>query len=67
MLNGKIAIVLLTVGLIKKTERVLTNLWLYRLRLGQPSPSLDQAAAGGWPVYAPVERSDGTMWNASRL
>ena len=48
-------------------ERVLTNLWLYRLRLGQPSPSLDQAAAGGWPVYAPVERSDGTMRNASRL
>lgn len=47
-------------------ERVLTNLWLYRLRLGQPSPSLDQAAAGGWPVYAPVERG-GAVRNASRL
>ncbi|MGD1934236.1 MAG: lytic transglycosylase domain-containing protein [Candidatus Phaeomarinobacter sp.] len=48
-------------------ERVLTNLWLYRLRLGQPSPSLDQAAAGGWPVYAPIERRDPTVRNASRL
>ncbi len=38
-------------------ERIMTNLWLYRLRLGQPSPSLDQAAAGEWPVYAQVERT----------
>lgn len=36
-------------------ERVLTNLWLYRMRLGQPAPSLDQAAAGAWPVYQAVE------------
>jgi len=32
-------------------EKVLTNLWIYRHRLGQPSPSLDAVAAGRWPVY----------------
>ncbi|GGD18019.1 lytic transglycosylase [Pyruvatibacter mobilis] len=48
-------------------ERIMTNLWLYRLRLGQPSPSLDQAASGDWPVYAPVERAGVTLQNASRL
>ncbi|HMA15141.1 MAG: lytic transglycosylase domain-containing protein [Bacteroidota bacterium] len=38
-------------------ERVLTNLWIYRHRLGQPMPSLDQLAAGDWPRY---EALDGT-------
>lgn len=32
-------------------ERVLTNLWVYRNRLGQPTPSLDAVAAGEWPSY----------------
>lgn len=32
-------------------ERVLTNLWIYRNRLGQPTPSMDAIAAGKWPVY----------------
>lgn len=32
-------------------ERVLTYLWIYRNRLGQPSPSLDMIASGEWPVY----------------
>lgn len=32
-------------------ERVLTNLWMYRLRLGQPVQSLDDIAAGSWPRY----------------
>ena len=32
-------------------EKVLTNLWIYRNRLGQPAPSLDAIAAGQWPVY----------------
>ncbi len=32
-------------------EKVLTNLWIYRHRLGQPMPSLDAIAAGQWPVY----------------
>ncbi|MDH3335541.1 MAG: lytic transglycosylase domain-containing protein, partial [Rhodospirillaceae bacterium] len=32
-------------------ERVLTNLWVYRNRLGQPAPSLDAVARGEWPKY----------------
>lgn len=32
-------------------ERVLTNLWVYRNRLGQPTPSLDAVASGVWPAY----------------
>ena len=32
-------------------EKVLTNLWIYRDRLGQPTPSLNAIAAGQWPVY----------------
>ncbi len=37
-------------------ERVITNLWMYRDRLGQLSPSLDTVAAGAWPLYQPMER-----------
>ena len=36
-------------------ERVLTNLWVYRLRLGQPAPSLDALAAGKWPLYVALD------------
>lgn len=36
-------------------ERVLTNLWIYRDRLGQPSPSLDAVAAGEPPTYIPLD------------
>jgi len=32
-------------------ERVLTNIWIYRDRLGQDVPSLETAAAGQWPLY----------------
>ena len=32
-------------------ERVLTNFWIYRQRLGQDTPSLDAVAAGYWPYY----------------
>ena len=38
-------------------ERVMTNMWIYRDRLGQPAPSLDAVAAGQWPVYQAMERS----------
>ena len=34
-------------------ERVMANLWIYRHRLGQESPSLAQLASGGWPTYVP--------------
>lgn len=38
-------------------ERVLSNLWMYRERLGQPQPSLDAIAAGKRPVYKALDRS----------
>lgn len=34
-------------------ERVLTNFWMYSLRLDQPTPSLDALASGDWPQYVP--------------
>lgn len=34
-------------------ERVLANMWIYRIRFGQTSPSLDALAAGDWPSYDP--------------
>ncbi|MEQ8666815.1 MAG: lytic transglycosylase domain-containing protein [Rhodospirillales bacterium] len=35
-------------------EKVMANLWIYRHRLGEPTPSLDALAAGEWPIYTPV-------------
>lgn len=31
-------------------ERVLANYWIYNIRLGNPNPTLEQVAAGKWPV-----------------
>ena len=39
-------------------ERVLTNLWVYRARMGQTDPSLDALAAGEWPIYTPLDWED---------
>lgn len=39
-------------------ERVMTNLWIYRLRLGQSVPSLAATAAGEWPVYIPLDSNN---------
>lgn len=36
-------------------QHVLTNLWIYRVRLGQDAPSLDAIAAGDWPSYVPQD------------
>ncbi|NWG45563.1 MAG: lytic transglycosylase domain-containing protein [Alphaproteobacteria bacterium] len=36
-------------------ERVMTNLWLYRARLGQKPVTLSSVAAGDWPVYTPLD------------
>jgi len=33
-------------------ERVLTNYWVYRIRLGQTTPSLEGVLRGEWPVYS---------------
>jgi peptidoglycan lytic transglycosylase len=32
-------------------KRVMTNFWMYRLRLGEPVTGLDDAASGAWPIY----------------
>jgi soluble lytic murein transglycosylase-like protein len=36
-------------------ERVLTNFWIYRARLGQPAPSLEALAAGVRPIYVKMD------------
>ena len=36
-------------------ERVLSNFWIYRLRLGQDVPSLDAVATGHWPFYSALD------------
>jgi soluble lytic murein transglycosylase-like protein len=40
-------------------QRVLANYWLYSIRLGQPTPSLDQIAAHEWPRYVAQGNSRG--------
>ena len=37
-------------------QRVLTNYWIYRMRLGQPTPDLDVLAAGEWPTYTALDQ-----------
>ena len=34
-------------------QRVVANYWIYQLRMGQATPTLDAVAAGDWPVYTP--------------
>lgn len=36
-------------------ERVMTNIWIYRMRFGQPTPSLDAVAEGHWPNYVAMD------------
>jgi soluble lytic murein transglycosylase len=36
-------------------ERVMANLWIYRMRLGQPNASLAAVAGGAWPIYAALD------------
>lgn len=37
-------------------EKVLTNFWIYRARLGQPAPSREKVAAGELPLYEAIDR-----------
>ena len=46
-------------------ERVMTNLWVYRFRLGQAAPSLDALAAGRWPQYSPQDPAEGQLVSAA--
>lgn len=36
-------------------EQVLANYWIYRMRLAQPTPTLDAVAEGKWAHYVPME------------
>ena len=36
-------------------ERVMANFWIYRLRFGQGTPSLDALAADRWPAYESLD------------
>ena len=40
-------------------EKVLTNFWVYRARLGQPAPSREEVAAGRLPLYEAVDQIAG--------
>jgi len=50
-------------------ERVMANLWLYRMRLGQETPSLDALASGAWPTleYLDTEETAEALQRAVRL
>jgi len=37
-------------------EKVLTNVWVYRDRLGQPAPTREKVAAGALPVYEAIDQ-----------
>ena len=39
-------------------ERVMANFWLYRMRLGQPTPSLDTLASGAWPTLDNIDSAE---------
>ena len=37
-------------------EKVLTNVWVYRARLGQPAPTREKVAAGQLPLYEAIDQ-----------
>ena len=39
-------------------ERVLTNFWVYRNRMGQPTPTMDAVVRGNWPTYERLDREE---------
>ena len=39
-------------------KKFMSNLWAYRIKLGQPAPSLEALAAGDWPTYVALESND---------
>ncbi|MBN2700580.1 MAG: lytic transglycosylase domain-containing protein [Methylothermaceae bacterium] len=41
--------------------RIMANLWIYRLRLNQNTPSLDAVVSGHWPVYTPLDRLEARL------
>ncbi|OUR77752.1 hypothetical protein A9Q83_09540 [Alphaproteobacteria bacterium 46_93_T64] len=47
-------------------KRVLTNFWIYRHRLGQELPALDDIAQGHWPQYYPLDTKNGKVATNAR-
>ncbi len=45
-------------------ERVMTNYWIYRIRMGQPTPSLKMVAQDQWPIYQALDDHDIRMASA---
>ena len=37
-------------------ERVISNMWIYHMRMGQETPTLDFVASGKWPIYTPQDK-----------
>lgn len=46
-------------------EQVLANYWIYRLRLDQPTPTLDAVAEGKWAYYVPMDDNGASVRLAS--
>ncbi len=46
-------------------ERVLSNMWIYRMRMGQEIPTLDYVAEGKWPIYNPQDNMQSAKNNKS--
>ena len=45
-------------------ERVLTNFWVYRNRMGQPTPTMDAVVQGNWPTYEGLDRQEALTGDA---
>ena len=45
-------------------ERVMANYWVYRIKMKQPTPTLDLVARGNWAKYVALDgivRADATI------
>ena len=47
-------------------EQVLTNFWIYRHRLNQPTHSLATLAAGSWPTYIALDPGSEELANSGK-
>jgi len=47
-------------------ERVVSNYWIYRMRMNQSVLSLDTIARGDWPMYTAQDINNKSQKHASR-
>jgi hypothetical protein len=47
-------------------ERVVSNMWIYRMRLGQDTPTLEYIASGKWPIYTSQDNSKSASINIKK-